>query len=242
MAPVTEHHEKVLIVAHGSPSNPAPQEAALGRLATRVAEYLPGWRVAGATLAAPGRFDAAVADLGRPVIYPFFMARGWFTGKVLARRAAERGLHVLRPFGTESALARVARDRLAAIMAARNWRAAETSLLIAAHGSAISKTSANSARDFAEAVAVAGGFARVRLGFLEQPPFLTDAARGLGRAICLPWLATASGHMEEDVPAELAAAGFTGPVLPPFIDWADTAPLIAAGILRQHSAARVSLR
>ena len=45
---------QALIVAHGNPSDPAPQEAALSRLAAQVAKQLPGWGLRGATLAKAG--------------------------------------------------------------------------------------------------------------------------------------------------------------------------------------------
>lgn len=82
-----DHPRSALIVAHGSPSDPDPQEAALQALAQAVAAHLPGWQVRGATLAAEGAFDAGVAALEAPLIYPFFMARGYFTGRVLAGKA-----------------------------------------------------------------------------------------------------------------------------------------------------------
>ena len=83
--------QSALIVAHGSPSNPEQGEVDMQELAARVAVLLPGWRVRGVTLAAPGRLEAAVVELGGPVVYPFFMAGGWFTKVELPRRLAAAG-------------------------------------------------------------------------------------------------------------------------------------------------------
>lgn len=222
-----------LIVAHGSPSDPDPQEAALKDLAARVGALLPGWRIGGATLAKEGAFDAAVADLGTPWVYPYFMARGYFTKKVLAERADPAGLRVLEPFGTEPALVTSAAHALQRELDAKGWQPADTALLVAAHGSAVSRTSAESARDFAAALKAEMGFAEARAGYVEEPPFLNESARGLGQAICLPQFALNAGHMLEDVPQALAEAGFAGPVLPAFIDWPETPELIAQSLETQ---------
>ncbi|NDV50461.1 MULTISPECIES: CbiX/SirB N-terminal domain-containing protein [Roseobacteraceae] len=226
-----------LIVAHGSPSDPDPQEAALKDLAARVGALLPGWRIGGATLAKEGAFDAAVADLGAPWIYPYFMARGYFTKKVLAERAEPLGLRVLEPFGTEPALVTSAAHALQRALGDKGWQAAETTLLVAAHGSNVSRTSAESARDFAAALEAEIGFAKARVGYVEEPPYLNESARGLGQAICLPQFALNAGHMLEDVPEALAEADFAGPVLPAFIDWPEIPELIAQSLETQASSA-----
>ncbi|MDP2086578.1 MAG: cobalamin biosynthesis protein CbiX, partial [Gemmobacter sp.] len=102
---MTTPRPSAVIIAHGSPADPVPQQAALQALAVRVAFQLPGWHVQGATLAAPGAVEGA---LGRaespPLIYPFFMAQGWFTGRELPRRLAAAGgghLRQLAPFGVD---------------------------------------------------------------------------------------------------------------------------------------------
>ena len=68
-----------LIVAHGQPSDPRPAGAALERLAARVQAMLPGWSVGAATLAEEGAMARAVAGLPGGVVFPMFMAGGWFT-------------------------------------------------------------------------------------------------------------------------------------------------------------------
>ncbi|MCR8549483.1 CbiX/SirB N-terminal domain-containing protein [Salipiger sp. P9] len=236
MAQTAEPPRSALIVAHGSPSDPETQEAALRALAARVAARMDGWRIEGATLAAKGRLEAAIEELSAPLIYPFFMARGWFTGQVLAKKARALGLRMLDPFGVEPDLVTCALRELRALLALHGWRPDETALVVAAHGSAVSRTSADSAYGFARALHAGLGLTTTRTGFIEQPPFLKDVAQGLGQAICLPYFAQESGHMEDDVPAALAAAGFNGPMLPPFIAWVDTPALIADSIARQGAA------
>lgn len=220
----------VLIVAHGSPSDPAPQEEALRDLAARVAAQAPGLRVGGTTLAAPGAFEKAVADLDRPLIYPFFMAKGWFVRKPLAERAQPFGLHILPPFGLEPELDAAVADAITATLDRQGWAARETGLFVAAHGSAVSQKNAETTRALAARLALRLGMGRVATGFVEQEPRLETAARDLGQALCLPFFALRSGHYSDDLPRALDAAGFTGPVLPPFIEWPATARLIARSL------------
>ncbi|MFN3644358.1 MAG: CbiX/SirB N-terminal domain-containing protein [Gemmobacter sp.] len=219
-----------LIVAHGAPADPLTQEAALHRLADAVAALMPGWRVRGATLAAPGALEAALAGLDRPVVFPFFMAEGWFTLRELPRRLAGAQVRQLRPFGTLPGLvalcAAAARDGAAAA----GIDPAGAALLLAGHGSAVSRTSTVTTEAAAEALRLRGVFARVVTGYVEEVPYLAGAARDLGPAVCLPFFALSAGHVTGDIPAALAAAGFAGPILPPIGAHPGAAGLIAAAI------------
>lgn len=227
--------QSALIVAHGSPSNPKQGEADMERLAARVAGLLPGWRVRGATLAAPGRLECALAELGRPVVYPFFMAGGWFTKVELPRRlaaAGSDGLSVRAPFGESAAVAKLAIDAAVSEAARQGWRSNEVSLVLAAHGSGRSRVPAEAAGRVAAAVGATGRFAEVRLGFIEEEPSVAAVAAGLGdKAICLPLFVARWGHVVTDVPEALAEAGFSGALLPP-VGCCDEVPELIAAALR----------
>ncbi len=219
MAPVID----ALIVAHGQPGNPGPQQAALEALAAQVAALLPGWTVGGATLAAPGALQAKQARL----VYPFFMAEGWFTGRELPRRlraAAMADARVLRPFGLDPALTGMCQAQAQAAAPAAQ---ADCTLVLAAHGSQRSQTSADSARAMAARLT---GWRRVVTGFVEQEPFLADAARVEGPALCLPFFALSADHVTGDLPEALAQAGFRGPLLPPIGAAPEVPALIAAAL------------
>lgn len=220
-----------LIVAHGSPADPAPQEAAMQALAVRVAMWLPGWRVRGATLAADGALEAALAGMDAPLIYPFFMAEGWFTRTTLPKRLGGAGRQLPAFGGDPGMVDLVVRVTEAAALAAGLEPAAAV-LLIAAHGSKVSRASANGARALAESVASRGVFDRVEVGFVEEAPYLADAARDLGAAVCLPFFALRAGHVAVDVPEALALAGFEGVLLPAIGEHGDVAQMIAAALLR----------
>lgn len=226
----------ILLVAHGSPADPLPQEVALAELAARVAALCPGRKLRSATLAQPGALVAAVADCGPDtLIYPFFMAKGWFTGVELTRRLAATAhpdLRRLEPFGTDPGLPALMVEAAECGARAAGFALAETSLLIAAHGSRTSKRSAASTWAMAEEMRIRAGFARVAVGFVEEAPFLAEAARGLGQAVCLPFFALRAGHVEGDLPEALREANFEGPLLPPIGEHPAAATLIAQAIAR----------
>ncbi|MDP3961162.1 MAG: CbiX/SirB N-terminal domain-containing protein [Pseudorhodobacter sp.] len=223
-----------LIVAHGSPADPAPQQAAVATLAAQVAGLLPGWQVLGATLAAPGALEQALRTHPPALIYPLFMAEGWFTRTALPRRLAAAGTTArqLPAFGTDLALADLVAE--AALIGARaaGLSLHQTTLLLAAHGSPTSPASENAARTLAATLTARHDFAAVTVGFLEQPPLLACAARNLASALCLPLFAQRAGHVARDLPAALADAGFTGTLLPAIGEHPATPALIARALRR----------
>ncbi|MCW8843807.1 MAG: cobalamin biosynthesis protein CbiX, partial [Rhodobacteraceae bacterium] len=117
----------------------------------------------------------------------------------------------------------------------------ETALLVAAHGSAVSQKNAETTMTLTDHLEKSLGFKSACAGFVEQDPFLGDVALDLGQAICLPFFALRAGHYIDDVPEALASAEFSGPVLPPFIEWPQTVSLIAESLatqIAQHEAAQ----
>ena len=135
-----------LLVAHGYPSQPGPTEAAMQRLAGAVGAYLPGWQLRGATLAAPGALEQALDGLDAPLIYPFFMAEGWFTKTVLPQRLAQAGrpnLRQLPAFGSDPGLAALVAAQVQAACKAQGWQLQDSALLLAAHGSQRARASAS---------------------------------------------------------------------------------------------------
>ncbi|GHC67060.1 sirohydrochlorin chelatase [Neogemmobacter tilapiae] len=220
---------QALIIAHGSPADPAPQEAALQALAAKVAALLPGWTVKGTTLATPGALETALADMANPLIYPFFMAEGWFTRTTLPKRLAAAGrtdLIQLPAFGHDPALpALLTKAAQAAVT-----NPAETTLILAAHGSQVSRASATITESIAAKLRQSAGFAAVLTGYVEEEPFLHHTARVVGPALCLPCFATSAGHVIDDIPEALEQAAFPGPLLPPIGAHPDVPALIARAL------------
>ena len=226
---------KAIIVSHGQPSDPFPAEADLADLARNVAAHLPGWQIDSATLANPGALDRALAAVGeRPLIYPLFMTDGWFVRSALPKRLGATPVRILPPLGVDPSLPKLVADFLQAELAARDWKSGETHLLVASHGSGRSSKSKLATEAFVDQLAPLLSFAGVSTGYVEEPPFFGDAAKECpGQALCLPFFAAYGGHVKEDITEALAAADFTGPLLPPI----GTLPEIPAFVAKALSAA-----
>ena len=221
-----------VIVSHGQPGDPGPQQQAIEDLAHAVASHHPGCPVAGATLAMPGALAAVCDD--DSLIYPMFMAEGWFTRSELPRRLAQAGAaraSILRPFGTDPALPALIVAKAHQAAREMGWQPDQTTLLLTAHGSGRSQASFTITNAVADQITP--HFARVVTGFVEQEPFLLDAARGLTQAVSLPFFALRAEHVLDDLPAALDQAGFTGPRLDP-IGLAPEVPALIAASLRQN--------
>lgn len=227
-------------MAHGSPSDPAPQEAAIAALARTVAARLPGWRIMGATLAAPGVLERAL-EAGPTSVYPLFMSDGWFVSRELPRRLGAAGradIAILPPLGIDPALAALCASCAREAAAAAGFAIAETTVILAAHGSPKDPRPAAAAGNVAQSLRETGGFRAVATGFVDEAPRLADALRVEGPALCLPFFAARAGHVTGDLPEAVAEAGFRGPVLGP-IGADPGVPDLIAGALRRAAAARL---
>ena len=191
----------------------------MAEMAKKVAIHLPGWTVGSATLAAPDALKAALQSLEDPLIFPLFMADGWFIRTLLPRRLAEAGApqaRILTPFGLLPGTASLAVTILQDALTEQGWKAGDTTLVLAAHGSGRSSNPADAARAVQSAIAAKIRFAGSRLGFIEEAPELVEVAEDSGtEAICLPLFVARWGHVEDDIPAALHAADFRGILLPP---------------------------
>ncbi len=231
MAPVTDPARPVtVLVSHGSPSDPDPQEAFIAGMARRV-EQSSGVETRGATLAKTGSLEAAVAGLDAPLIYPLFMTDGWFVSTALQNRLKASGLARWRtglPFGMQPGLPDLTLQRLRSEMAQRQLPKRETTLVLAAHGSPSDPRPARATRAFGATLEASRLFRAVRIGFVDEAPSLEEAARVHGPALVLPFFAARAGHVLTDLPEALDSAGFEGPVLDPIGAWEDVPELIAS--------------
>jgi sirohydrochlorin ferrochelatase len=234
--PVTGASEAAaVVVSHGQPSDPEVAEREVADVAAAVAEHLAGWSVRGATLAGEGTLERAVTDAGPGcVIYPLFMADGWFTRSVLPQRLDAFDTVQLPPLGADPGLVAVAGRWLAAEIDSAGWDPAEVDLLVAGHGSGRSAGPAEATEHFARTVAPAASIGgAVRCGYVEQVPFLADAARTVGaRSFCLPFFAARRGHVLADIPEALDAARFAGRRLDPIGCHPEVPGLVAEAISR----------
>lgn len=236
---MTQH--SALIVAHGQPSDPLPAAAELARLAAHVAGHLPGWDVRSVTLAEGEELATIAGAMAAGVIFPMFMAGGWFTRvQIPARLMAAKitGWRILEPFGCDPAV----HDLTVALAAEAERGHPEAELLLAAHGSFKSSVPSDIAKHVAERIRVETGITRVEAAFIDQLPQL-QAAIGFGSgALCLPFFAAAGGHVTEDIPAALAAAGFAGRILPPVGLDSRVPGIVAQAILAAREVCAVDCR
>lgn len=222
-----------IIIALGQPSDPLPHDATMQAMAGKVADLLPDWTVRGATLESQG--SVAAEGLNRPLVYPLFLANGYFMASVLPKRLARLvpGATILPPFGADPALPNLVAGTLLDAAQSAGYDVSKTSLLLAAHGSEMFPASRLATQQLVSDVASRTKFRNVIAGFIEEQPLIEEAALGLGQAICLPLFALNAGHAAVDVPAALNKAGFSGITLPPIGMHAHVPGLIAAA-LRNH--------
>jgi len=237
-----------LIVSHGQPSDPDVGEAEIAALAAKVGQYLPEARVEGVTLATPGRIEALSAERPGALVYPMFMADGWFTRSQLPKRLADGVGPQLVSFGMDCTLPMLAANWLRTVCADQGLEPAQIDLVIAGHGSGKSRRVSDATRAFADRMASDFKPKSVRCGFVEEDPSLTDALTGLtASSICLPYFAAKRGHVLDDLPEAVAESGYTGHVLDPIglhpdvpkmiadaLRWRATTPDVSQCVIRER--------
>ena len=222
-----------ILTSHGQPSAPPPSEIHLASVAAAVQDHLPDWDVRSATLSSPGFLEAAMVD--GAVIFPFFMARGWFTARVLPERLSGFSYHMATPFGLLSDLPALAASTLSKVVEARGWQLSQTRVLLAAHGSARGPKAAEAAERFATQLRATLPGVSLTTGYVEQFTYIHEAAKGLGeQSLCLPFFAQSGAHVREDIPEALSQAGFKGDILPVLGALHDVPKLIAKAIEDAH--------
>jgi len=209
----------VVLIAFGSISDPMPQDSALRALAAKVDAKMPEWTVRGATMAAEGSIGRAFDGLeAGAVVFPLLMTDGLILRKVLrdALRSAGRGdASLLTPLGLLPAFHALCAGMIGEGLAKAGLERAETTVVLAAHGSARGPRPAACARALCETLLAQLGVRDVVPGYLEEAPFLKDVLRqATAPAICLPCFVTNAYHATSDVPEAIAESGFDGLVLP----------------------------
>jgi sirohydrochlorin cobaltochelatase len=157
------------------------------------------------------------------VVVPFLMAAGRTFTRILPERlsGARRwdAVRISAPVGTHPDIVPLVVALANEAMARRGWPAAETLLVLAAHGTLRDPASAQAARNHAAAIAASGRFAGVEAGFLDEPPSLADllAAREAAYAVGVGLFADAGPHGAGDASTPFAAdqsAEYAGPIGP----------------------------
>jgi sirohydrochlorin ferrochelatase len=226
------HPRNAIVIALGQPSAPLAHDDAMHALARDVEALLQGWDVRGATLESPASLAAAAEGQLQPLVYPIFMAHGFFLEQVLPKRLKRLipGAEILPPLGDHPGIPDLVAGILLEAARAESYAVKETAVLLAAHGSEKFPASRVATERLVEDVADRTGFRRIVAGYLEEKPLIEESARGLGQAICLPVFALAASHVTIDVPDGLRKAAFAGVTLPPLGLHAKVPALIAAAL------------
>lgn len=243
-APATETRD-VVLVAFGSLSDPVVLNDAILRLAERVAAEMPDWRIRGATLGAEGSLAAGFDRLDpEAAVFPLLMSDGWLLRRVLRDGLAgigRGGAPLLTPLGLLPSFRAHCAEMIRSALAEHGLAAPDTSVVLAAHGSARGPRPAACARALSQGLADDTGVRAVIPGYLEEKPFLAETLRDAPRpAICLPCFVTNAYHATNDVPHAVAESGFAGPVLPAAGTLPGIPRLIADALRAPGTAARAA--
>ena len=145
------------------------------------------------------------------VVVPWFLAKGYFTTKILAREFAEiSGIEcrLAEPIGSRAEILGHLQKRAKRLLALKNWKPAQVSLLVASHGTPLHAGSRGAAVDLAEQLA-RDGYRMARAVFLEEEPKIADWRELIeeGPVVVLPHFLAGGLHGSEDVPELLGIEG-----------------------------------
>lgn len=206
----------LLLAAHGERRNGADNEGTL-QLAAALAERAAASAVEIGFLKGSPSIAEAVQRLSGYdlLVYPLFLADGYFTRKLLPRQLEEAGAFgrgratcLLPPLGLDPTLADLILEAAGATAISQQWPTYRTNLLLLAHGSSNNPASRLATEQMAETLAARNVFARVRVAFLEEPPALREAVAQLSEPVVVVGLFAGEGlHGGEDAPQLVAEIG-----------------------------------
>ena len=201
----------LVLCAHGSGGGSRAAE----RLAREIAGREVFARVEPCSIAGTPGLPETLAGIpdGRVYLTPLLMAEGYTYDAILPRKLADARIDadrviVCRPIGVHPGMARIAAGLAADACADRGWEEAQTSLVVAAHGTKRHPATGESAFRLAETLGAAQRFGRTRAAFLEQEPFLGAALRDVSPNPCVVvgFFLEDGAHGAKDAPEASAAA------------------------------------
>jgi sirohydrochlorin ferrochelatase len=197
-----EHQFGALIAAHGGRVVDRRSNESIFCLAEKVAALIGDVQVGAGFISGVPTIGDAIAALAAQnvIVYPLFMADGYFGQTVLnrlveeARRGRQGGsLIVLPPLGLDPALADLAVTKAASAATSLGMSPKQVTLVLLAHGSARSRASAMAAERTAINARAHGLFADVRVSFLDEAPSLEMAMSEIEGAIAVAGLFSGDG-------------------------------------------------
>ena len=220
-----ECRSALLLVAHGDRGGSSTNRAVTECVA-RLRDILGIEDISAGFLKGEPTIEAALLDLHgrglkRVLLYPFMMSNGYFATNLLRRRleSVEKILEVLvlPPLGLSPDLADLLLSQAIKAADRAGYTLEGTRLLIAGHGSKISRASASATRDIASRIVPKSRFRCVATAFLEEPPFLqTELASEPGPVVVSGFFSGEGLHGGTDVVAAIAESGaeavYAGPI------------------------------
>ena len=242
-------HDALLLVGHGSTSmadaaRPLLAHAEIIRQTGTFKEVGVGMLL-GQPVAA-----AAFAALTSPLVFvvPFFLDDGYFTRiaipeLLLPLASGTRVIRFCQPVGSHDDIAALLDARLTAHCDTFDVDRKSLSVLLVGHGSAQNPGRARTMQRHATTLDAGGRFGRVRIAYLEEPPFVADALAGArGHLVAvIGYFANEGAHSTVDLPTLiLAERAFRGANWPPVHDLGSIGsdPAMPRLIMDQAAAAR----
>ena len=167
--------------------------------------------------------EAVSAEPAAVVIYPFFMADGYFVKTVLRQRLAEFGLavphRILAPLGLDPNLVPLILRQSQQVAEKAGLSATQGRLLLVGHGSKFGTASATATRQVMQTMQqnLPAPFKETDVAFLEEAPFLADQLQSSSRPTVVSGFFNGDGlHGGQDIPKAIAeartGAHYTGPI------------------------------
>jgi sirohydrochlorin ferrochelatase len=222
---MTPSNAAVILLAHGERGGAFSNAVLLGH-AERIAAGLTRHHVGAGVLSGEPTLEAAMtaaagATAGPLIIYPFFMASGFFVNVRIPERIGALGLadrcRILAPLSAAERLPALIRDAAAEQATRLGLDPRASRLLLVGHGSKGSRASAEATTMVAACLREIAGFRLIQTAFLEEAPFLDEAVASVTMPTVVVGFFNGDGlHARDDVPAALASYGapitYTGAV------------------------------
>lgn len=210
--------QAVLIVAHGERGGRC-DNARLLELADEVRNNLGDVQIEAGVLRGSPSIAEAWSRLTAPnrLIYPFFMADGFFCNRILPKKIAEATgsdprdvnapTRLLQPFGVSNWLADAVTGALVRDMNRMKLTGTRPHLLIAAHGASVDRQSSKRANELADQLRTTGYFRDVSCAFLDEAPHLNCViGTMLPNTLVLPLFNGLGSHSVDDMAALASVA------------------------------------
>ena len=167
--------------------------------------------------------QARTQNLKKLIVFPLFMANGYFVKTVLAQQLADARLPVpvitMPPLGALPGLPALIRKQALQTTEKNNWPYPpdQCRLLVVGHGSSKSRASAEATQAVTSSLARKKDFAAIECCFLEEPPFLSGALQSSPLPTILTGFFSSDGmHGAHDIPEAIrktqAEACYTGAI------------------------------